>query len=138
MILEEARPGTNARRSVYSVNYLNSEGFEPYRYNKIIDTPVTPPPPHGSVWDRTRSASGTWALSVTMIDGNGNITAAAASALPDGTVHVQALVNGEVYDRTRSTTGSWAANQQIDANGDIFDTYAAGLPDGTLHVGTLV
>ncbi|MFJ2649017.1 transglycosylase family protein [Streptomyces sp. NPDC087420] len=110
---------------------LGSDSADPY-------PPVTPPPPHGSVWDRTRSASGTWAPGATMIDGNGNITAAAASALPDGTVHVQALVNGEVYDRTRSTTGSWAANQQIDADGDIFDTYAAGLPDGTLHVGTLV
>ncbi|WP_432096972.1 FG-GAP repeat domain-containing protein [Streptomyces sp. bgisy100] len=42
-IMEEARTGTNARKSTYSRNYINSNGFKPYRYNKVTDAPVPDP-----------------------------------------------------------------------------------------------
>ncbi|MEV8069072.1 VCBS repeat-containing protein [Streptomyces sp. NPDC085995] len=42
-IMEEARPGTNARKTTYSRSYLNSNGFKPYRYDKVVESPVTVP-----------------------------------------------------------------------------------------------
>ncbi|MFE3578275.1 FG-GAP repeat domain-containing protein [Streptomyces vinaceus] len=42
-IIEHARPGTDARRSTYTRSYITSNGFKPYRYNKVADTPVTVP-----------------------------------------------------------------------------------------------
>jgi hypothetical protein len=44
-IMEEAHTGTNARHETYSRSYLTSNGFLPYRYDKVIDTPVTVPDP---------------------------------------------------------------------------------------------
>ncbi|KAB7846891.1 FG-GAP repeat domain-containing protein [Streptomyces mobaraensis] len=42
-IMEHARPGTNARKATYSRSYITSNGFKPYRYNHVLDTPVTVP-----------------------------------------------------------------------------------------------
>ncbi|MFE1193605.1 transglycosylase family protein, partial [Streptomyces olivaceoviridis] len=95
--------------------------------------PADPTPPSGKVYDRTRSASGAWS-SATNIDGNTAITEIAASGLPDGTLHVQSLVNGKVYDRTRSASGAWSSTTNIDDNGAITKIASAALPDGTLHV----
>ncbi|MFG2885990.1 DUF1906 domain-containing protein [Streptomyces sp. NPDC048297] len=61
----------------------------------------TSPVAHGRVWDRARPDGGPWDTNATLIDTNDAITAVAAAGLPDGTVHVQALVNGEIWDRTR-------------------------------------
>ncbi|WP_186777273.1 FG-GAP repeat domain-containing protein [Streptomyces salinarius] len=43
VIMEEARPGTNARKSTYSRSYITANGFKPYRYNKVVESPVTTP-----------------------------------------------------------------------------------------------
>ncbi|WP_406409366.1 FG-GAP repeat domain-containing protein [Streptomyces sp. NBC_01643] len=42
-IMEEARPGTVAQKTTYSRSYITANGFKPYRYNKVIETPVTVP-----------------------------------------------------------------------------------------------
>ncbi|MER5495429.1 VCBS repeat-containing protein [Streptomyces sp. NPDC002490] len=42
-IIEHARPDTVARPMTYSRSYLVQKGFEPYRYNKVTDSPVTVP-----------------------------------------------------------------------------------------------
>ncbi|MFF0751299.1 FG-GAP repeat domain-containing protein [Streptomyces sp. NPDC004267] len=42
-IIEHARTGTDARRSTYSRSYITANGFKPYRYNKVVDSPVTVP-----------------------------------------------------------------------------------------------
>ncbi|MEV6979252.1 hypothetical protein [Kitasatospora sp. NPDC093806] len=40
-IMEEARPGTNARASTYTRSYLSSGGYQPYRFNNIVDAQPT-------------------------------------------------------------------------------------------------
>ncbi|MFG2332815.1 FG-GAP repeat domain-containing protein [Streptomyces sp. NPDC048604] len=42
-IIEHARPGTDARRSTYTRSYITANGFKSYRYNKVVDSPVTVP-----------------------------------------------------------------------------------------------
>ncbi|GHF04586.1 FG-GAP repeat domain-containing protein [Streptomyces morookaense] len=42
-IMEHARPGTNARKTTYSRSYINNNGFKPYRYNRVLEAPVTVP-----------------------------------------------------------------------------------------------
>ncbi|MBN0047441.1 VCBS repeat-containing protein [Streptomyces actuosus] len=42
-IMEEARPGTTAHKTTYSRTYITSNGFKPYRYNKVVESPVTVP-----------------------------------------------------------------------------------------------
>jgi hypothetical protein len=125
-----------------NVNNSTMEGwptgyYDAYRYDKIVDdTPVTP---HGTVWDRTRSAAGSWQSSADEIDSNGAITAVAAAALPNGTLHVETVVPGSgLWDRTRSANGTWSAATHIDTNGNITAVAAAALPDGTLHVESVV
>jgi hypothetical protein len=95
--------------------------------------------PGSGVWDRTRSASGSWSASSSQIDSNKFITDVSAAGLPDGTLHVQTVVpDSGVWDRTRDTSGGWSSATKIDNNGAIAAVSAAGLPDGTLHVQTLV
>ncbi|MER6917125.1 VCBS repeat-containing protein [Streptomyces sp. NPDC000594] len=42
-VIEHARPGTVARKESYTRAYLNDKGFRAYRYNKVVDSPVTVP-----------------------------------------------------------------------------------------------
>ncbi|MFJ2827973.1 hypothetical protein ACIPC1_10255 [Streptomyces sp. NPDC087263] len=93
---------------------------------------------NGLIYDRARSASGTWSTASTLIDSNGSITDVASVGLRNGDLHVEALVGGSVFDRVRKgTTGNWSSTAlQVDGNGAIFGTYATATPDGTLHVGT--
>ncbi|MFF5859164.1 hypothetical protein ACFY8B_26675, partial [Streptomyces sp. NPDC012751] len=91
---------------------------------------------NGDIWDRTRSATGSWS-SATKIDDNGGIATVSSGAVSDGTMHIQAVVNGCVWDRRMSAAGSFSGATRIDDNGGIIATYAAGLPDGTFHVGTI-
>ncbi|MEU6283201.1 VCBS repeat-containing protein [Streptomyces sp. NPDC047028] len=44
-IMEEAHTGTDARHETYSRDYLTSNGFLPYRYDHVSDSPVTAPDP---------------------------------------------------------------------------------------------
>ncbi|GAA4963570.1 hypothetical protein HD597_003433 [Nonomuraea thailandensis] len=94
----------------------------------------------GTVWGRTRGASGAWDASAARIDGNGGISGVAVAALPDGSLHVLTVVPGSgVWDRGRSPAGVWDEHAvKIDSNGDVSDVSAAALPDGTLHVQTVV
>ena len=94
--------------------------------------------PHGRVWDRARPDGGPWDPTADLIDAGGAVNAVAAAGLPNGTVHVETLVNGEIWDRTMSATGTWGNATQIDAQGAITDVAAAALPDGTLHVQAVV
>ncbi|MFI6334682.1 glycoside hydrolase domain-containing protein [Streptomyces sp. NPDC050535] len=94
--------------------------------------------PHGRVWDRARPDGGPWDPTANLIDEGGAVNAVAAAGLPNGTMHVQALVNGEIWDRTRSATGTWGASSMIDGQGAITDVATAALPDGTLHVQAVV
>ncbi|MFD7288496.1 glycoside hydrolase domain-containing protein [Streptomyces sp. NPDC059863] len=94
--------------------------------------------PHGRVWDRARPEGGPWDANATLIDSNNGINAVAAAGLPNGTLHVESLVNGENWDRTRAANGTWSNAVKIDAQGAITDVAAAALPDGTLHVQALV
>ncbi|MFF3018260.1 FG-GAP-like repeat-containing protein [Streptomyces sp. NPDC057939] len=42
-IIEQPKPGLTARKNTYTRSYINSAGFKPYRYNKIIEgTPTAP------------------------------------------------------------------------------------------------
>ncbi|WP_344324687.1 NlpC/P60 family protein, partial [Streptomyces macrosporus] len=127
--------GVHHRRIPYP--YFSGSGpYVPVRNTSVVDD--APSVPSGTVWDRSRSASGTWQSHAVQIDDNGDINAVSAAALPDGTLHVQTLVNGDVWDRTRRADGSWTSATKIDDNGDIDAISAAALPDGTLHVQTLV
>ncbi|MDD9377689.1 VCBS repeat-containing protein [Streptomyces sp. ZAF1911] len=42
-VYEHARPGTNARHIKYTKSYIAGQGMKGYRYNKVIDAPVTVP-----------------------------------------------------------------------------------------------
>ncbi|MFI1974884.1 C40 family peptidase [Streptomyces wedmorensis] len=44
VIMEEARPGTNARQTTLSRSYLTDNGFHPYRYDKVIERRVNTTP----------------------------------------------------------------------------------------------
>ncbi|MGW1781877.1 glycoside hydrolase domain-containing protein [Streptomyces sp. NPDC002143] len=94
--------------------------------------------PHGRVWDRSRPDGGPWDTNAELIDTNDAINSVSASALPNGTVHVQSLVGGEIWDRTRAANGTWSNATKIDAHGAITDIASAALPDGTLHVQAVV
>jgi len=96
--------------------------------------------PHGPMYDRTRSASGSWASSSVLIENNNAITRTAAVALPNGTLHGFNLIPGSgTWTRARSAAGVWAANAtHVDTNGSVTDIAAASLPDGTLHLFVLV
>ncbi|WP_197084700.1 hypothetical protein, partial [Saccharothrix sp. ST-888] len=142
VVLELARPGTKARQSTYTRAYLNANDFLPFRYDRILDapTPPAPPPaaPHGSLWERVRSASGVWQPHARIIDSNRGLTAAAAATLPDDSLHAVTLTGGTVWDRIRSSDGSWQAHaRNIDNNGAITAITTTALPDGTLHILTL-
>ncbi|MFD8808292.1 hypothetical protein [Streptomyces sp. NPDC059597] len=128
---------THANINSSSIEGWPTSNYDAYRYQNIVDDPVTPT---GTVWDRTRSASGGWDAHATEIDDNSAVTAVASATLPDGTVHVLTIVPGSgVWDRVRSASGAWAgAATKIDSNGGITAVSAAALPDGTLHVQTLV
>ncbi|MFE4592198.1 hypothetical protein ACFRK6_21225, partial [Streptomyces laurentii] len=47
IVLEEARPGTDARQSTVSRSYLLDNGFHPYRYKKVVDRRVNTPSLNG-------------------------------------------------------------------------------------------
>ena len=130
--------------------YSSSIGYSSYMgmYLSGYVTPIggtvsTPAPapvtPHGTVWDRGMTSSGTWAAHAGEIDTNGAITAIAGAGLPGGTMHVDTIVPGSgVWDRTRNTDGTWTSSQQIDTTGSISQIASAALPNGTLHVLTVV
>ncbi|MEV7886328.1 hypothetical protein ACWD3I_09910 [Streptomyces sp. NPDC002817] len=116
--------------------YFSGYGtFKPARLKSIVGETSRPA---GRVWDRSRPDGGPWDATADLIDAGGAVNAVSASGLPNGTMHVQALVNGEIWDRTRAANGTWGASSKIDANGNISDVASAGLPDGTLHVQALV
>jgi hypothetical protein len=92
----------------------------------------------GTLWDRTRSAAGSWS-GATKIDANEDLTAAAAAATPNGVLNVfTVLPDSGVWHKTRGTGGSWSGSTKIDENGKVRSVAAAALPDGTLHVITVV
>src|SRR6266511_3078543 len=132
VMLEESG---GAGRAVERTWTWGFSGYTPVRYDKIL-----PDDPHGTVWDRTRSASGVWASHAVEIDTNPSITQVAAASLPNGTLHVFTLVPGSgTWERVRSASGTWAASAiHIDTNGSVTDIASAGLPDGTLHFQGLV
>src|SRR6266508_3242425 len=132
VMLEESG---GAGRAVERTWTWGFSGYTPVRYDKIL-----PDDPHGTVWDRTRSASGVWASHAVEIDTNPSITQVAAASLPNGTLHVFTLVPGSgTWERVRSASGTWAASAiHIDTNGSVTDIAAAGLPDGTLHFQGLI
>ncbi|MFD3927992.1 hypothetical protein [Streptomyces sp. NPDC058614] len=116
--------------------YFSGYGtFKPARLKSIVGETSRPA---GRVWDRSRPDGGPWDSTATLIDAGGAVNAVSAAGLPNGTTHVQALVNGEIWDRARSASGTWGNSARIDANGNITDVAAAALPDGTLHVQALV
>ncbi|MER7773326.1 CHAP domain-containing protein, partial [Kitasatospora sp. NPDC096140] len=90
----------------------------------------------GSVFDNQRNPDGSWS-NAALLDGNGQITQTATTALPDGTFHVTTLANGKVYDNQRNTNGSWTGAALLDGSGQITAVSATGLADGTMHVQTL-
>ncbi|GAA3556391.1 hypothetical protein GCM10022419_041010 [Nonomuraea rosea] len=104
-------------------------------YYSVPDRPL-----RGTVWGRTRGASGAWEASAAEIDGNGGISDVAVAALPDGSLHVLTVVPGSgIWDRGRSAAGVWDEHAvKIDDNGDVSDVAVAALPDGSLHVQSVV
>ncbi|MER7773361.1 glycoside hydrolase domain-containing protein [Kitasatospora sp. NPDC096140] len=90
----------------------------------------------GSVFDNQRNPDGSWS-NAALLDGNGQITQTATTALPDGTFHVTTLANGKVYDNQRNTNGTWTGAALLDGSGQITAVSATGLADGTMHVQTL-
>lgn len=93
---------------------------------------------HGPVSDRALPSGGSWSTP-TEFEPNTGVTAIAAAALSDGTLHMFSLVPGDgVWYRVRSTGGTWSSAVQIDGNAAITAISAAALPDGTIHVQTVV
>ncbi|MFB7663181.1 hypothetical protein ACFC1R_04425, partial [Kitasatospora sp. NPDC056138] len=124
VVLELARPGTKARQSTYTRAYLNANDYLPFRYDRIVDASTPPPPPaaapHGSLWERVRSANGAWEAHARIVDNNHGLTAAAAATLPDDSLHAVTLTGGTVWDRIRNPDGTWQAHaREIDDNGTI-------------------
>jgi hypothetical protein len=64
----------------------------------------------------------------------------ATTAMPDGSMHVEELVNGVLYDNIRFANGSWQGWQAPAANpaGAPSMIAIAGMPDGSMHVDELV
>lgn len=93
---------------------------------------------HGTLSARVKPGSGSWG-SPGVVDSATEITAIAAAAAPDGSVHAQYVVPGDgVWSRTRNSSGTWSSATQIDANAAVTDVSSAVRPDGTLHVQTLI
>jgi hypothetical protein len=123
--------------SNWHVDEITGEGGTVQWLHDPNDTSA-PPVPHGTVWDRQRNADGTWASSAGEIDSNDGITDVSAAGLPNGTMHVDTVVNGTVWDRQRNTDGTWTGSGEIDSNGNITAVATTALPDGSMHVYTLV
>lgn len=139
-IYQEPTYGRFAEYVKRTTSYFRGEGFRALRYDKIIDDGgADTPDPHGPLWIRSRSASGTWDTSASALDANTALSDVAAAALPDGTLHVFTIVpRSGVWHRIRSAGGSWGTSAKIDDNGTIAAIAATGMPDGSLHVQTVV
>ncbi|GIF16028.1 DUF6528 family protein [Actinoplanes teichomyceticus] len=94
----------------------------------------------GKVWDRTRPAAGDWSGAATQIDGNAAIRDVAATATPDGRMHVVTLVPGSgLWARTRGADGGWTGSAtQLDTNGSVSDVALTGDSAGRLHLFALI
>jgi hypothetical protein len=124
--------GPNTTRTRTGAVFYKARVWSPYY--SVVDRSL-----HGTVWNRARGATGTWASTASEIDTNALTTEVASAVLPDGTLHVFTVVPGSgVWHRSRGTAGDWSAATRIDANGAVTDVSAAVLPDGTLHVQTLL
>jgi hypothetical protein len=139
-IYQEPNWGRRAEYVRRTAAYFRGDGFRALRYDKIVDDGgAETPDPHGSLWIRSRSASGAWAGSATKLDANTAVIDVAAAALPDGTLHVFTIVpKSGVWHRVRSASGTWGGSAKIDENGAITALAASGMPDGTLHLQTVV
>ena len=81
----------------------------------------------------TRDAGGQWAASAVAIDQNPGISRAVATALPDGTTHVFALVPGSgIWHRTRDAAGRWDASAGVSPIG-LVSTSRDQPPSGRTH-----
>ena len=123
----------------YALNNFGKSGhrsYDPNGFHAIRYVNTVADPSSGTVWDRGRTASGTWAANATEVDTNANTTDVASAALPDGSMQLFILIPGSgVWDRTRSASGTWASNSmRIDTNGSLVGLTAAGLTDGTIHL----
>ncbi|GAA1971435.1 glycoside hydrolase domain-containing protein [Catenulispora subtropica] len=94
----------------------------------------------GDVWERVRTADGSWASSATKVDANTSITAEASAVLPDGTVHLFTVVPGSgVWERVRAANGTWQGSAtQVATNGAITAVTVVGLPDGSIQLADLI
>ena len=64
-------------------------------------------------------------------------TQVATAAMPDGSLHVDTLVNGNVYDYIRSAGGTWIGPNEADMSGHTEAIALAGMANGDLHLETL-
>ena len=127
----------------YELNNFGKSGhrsYDPNGFHAIRYASTVADPSSGTVWDRGRTASGTWAASATEVDTNAQITDVASAALPDGSMQLFTLVPGSgVWERTRSAGGTWASNAtHVDTNGSITAVAAATDAVGTVHLFMLI
>lgn len=120
--------GPDGKRTRKNAQFYKARVLNPY-YGAVDQSR------RGKVWDRTRSADGTWASTVTRIESDAGVARVAAATAPDGTVHVFTLVPGSgIWHRQRAADGTWGSAARIDANGGLTDVAAAALPNGSVHV----
>ncbi len=68
--------------------------------------------PDSGIWDRTRSASGTWSSAV-KIDSNVSVSEVVAAATPDGVLHLADVVPGNgIWCKSRSPGGIWSGRRR--------------------------
>ncbi|GAA1971438.1 hypothetical protein [Catenulispora subtropica] len=133
-IIEEPHSGETAKETTFTRDYLTSNDFLPFRYNNIVDSSS------GDVWERVRTADGSWASSATKVDANTSITSESLATLPDGTAHLFTVVPGSgVWERVRAANGTWQGSAtQVATNGAITAVTVVGLPDGSIQLADLI
>ncbi|MFC1410938.1 hypothetical protein ACEZCY_15510 [Streptacidiphilus sp. N1-12] len=141
-VLEEPHSGETAKEddSYYTRSYLTSNGFAPYRYNKIAasETAVH------TFYHELRNTNGTWTGFKALAGAAGAATFAgneeAIAAMPDGSAQVLGIgENGFLYHEVRNTDGTWTGFKPLDGldgnpNFGGPDVAITGLPDGSSQV----
>lgn len=94
--------------------------------------------PDNGVYERIRTAAGTWGTSTTNFFANTAITGISLGGAPNGTLTWTSYIpNSGLWVKTTLTSGAWQNAVQIDWSSNILDTYTIITPTGETHIGSI-